>query len=158
MIKDVMRMLYYLENTKLTDCRTCGHSCYKPRTGRGRNLVPHKKIRYFPITSRLQRLFMSSKTVKHMTWHHSYDTMDKVIVHSFNGEAWKHFNNMHPQLLVESRNMHLGLCILDSIHSGYLLLPILVSRLYSRFTTCYWGCIWGYSSCFYLWSYLVLIV
>jgi hypothetical protein len=38
-------MLYCLENVKLTECRTCGHSHYKPRTSRGRTLVEHKKIR-----------------------------------------------------------------------------------------------------------------
>jgi hypothetical protein len=29
-------MLYYLENAELTECMTCGHSHYKPRTGRER--------------------------------------------------------------------------------------------------------------------------
>jgi hypothetical protein len=43
-------MLYYLENVELTEYRICGHSRYKPRTGRGRTLVTHKKLRYFPIT------------------------------------------------------------------------------------------------------------
>jgi hypothetical protein len=46
-------MLYYLENTELTECMTCGHSRYKPRTGRGKTLVAYKKLRYFPITPRL---------------------------------------------------------------------------------------------------------
>jgi len=55
-------MLYYLENTALTECITCGHSHYKPRTGRGKTLVAYKKLRYFPITPRLQRLFMSPRT------------------------------------------------------------------------------------------------
>jgi hypothetical protein len=32
-------------------------------------------------------LFMSSKTVEHMTRHHSHDTDDGVIVHPFDGEA-----------------------------------------------------------------------
>jgi hypothetical protein len=27
-----------------------------------------------------------------------------------NGEAWKHFNSVHPYFLAESRNVHLGLC------------------------------------------------
>ena len=27
-------MLYYLENAEVTECRTCGHSIYKPRTSR----------------------------------------------------------------------------------------------------------------------------
>jgi hypothetical protein len=46
-------MLFYLENVKLTECRTCEHSRYKPITGRGKTLVAHKKLRYFPITPRL---------------------------------------------------------------------------------------------------------
>jgi hypothetical protein len=62
-------MLYYLENAELTKCMTWGHSRYKPRTGRGKTLVAYKKLRYFPITPRLQRLFISPRTVEHMTWH-----------------------------------------------------------------------------------------
>jgi hypothetical protein len=62
-------MLYYLENAELTKCMTWGHSRYKPRTGRGKTLVAYKKLRYFPITPRLQRLFISPRTAEHMTWH-----------------------------------------------------------------------------------------
>jgi len=60
-------MLHYLENAEMTECMTCWHSCYKPRTGRGKTLVAYKKLRYFPITPRLQRLFMSPRTAEHMT-------------------------------------------------------------------------------------------
>ena len=38
-------MLYYLENVELTECTTCEHSRYKPRTGRGKTLVAYKKLR-----------------------------------------------------------------------------------------------------------------
>jgi hypothetical protein len=31
-------MLYNLENTKLTECKTYRHALYKPITGRGRTL------------------------------------------------------------------------------------------------------------------------
>jgi hypothetical protein len=41
-------MLYYLENAEMIECMTCGHSHYKPRTGRGKTLVAYKKLRYFP--------------------------------------------------------------------------------------------------------------
>jgi len=101
-------MLYYLENDEMTECMTCGHSRYKPRTGRGNTLVAYKKLRYFPITSRLQRLFMSPRTAEHMTWHQSHDVVDGVMVHP--SEAWKYFNSMHPHFSAESRNMHLELC------------------------------------------------
>jgi len=38
-------MLYYLENAELIECMTCGHSRYKPRTGRGKTLMAYKKIK-----------------------------------------------------------------------------------------------------------------
>ena len=61
-------MLYYLENVELIECKTCGHSRYKPILGKGKTIVAHKKLRYFSITPKLQRLFMSLKIDKHMTW------------------------------------------------------------------------------------------
>ena len=33
------------------------------------------------------------------------------MVHPSNGEAWKHFNSVHPHFSAESRNMCLGSCI-----------------------------------------------
>jgi len=64
-------MLYYLENANLTEYRICVHSWYKPRTGRRRTFVTHRKLRYFPITPKLQRLLMSQKTTtnRHDTIH-----------------------------------------------------------------------------------------
>jgi len=103
-------MLYYLENAEMTESMTCGHSRYKPRTGRGKTLVTYKKLRHFPITSRLQRLFMSPRTAEHITWHQSHDVVDGVMMYPSNGEAWKHFNSVHPHFLAESRNVRLGLC------------------------------------------------
>jgi hypothetical protein len=32
------------------------------------------------------------------------------MMHRFDGDAWKHFNSVHPQFLVEIRNVRLGLC------------------------------------------------
>jgi len=103
-------MLYYLENAEMTECMTCGHSRYKPKTSRGKTLVANKKLRYFPITPRLQRSFMSPRTAEHMTWHQSHHAVDGVMVHPSDGEAWKHFNSVHPHSSSESRNVHLGLC------------------------------------------------
>ena len=31
---------------------------------------------------------MSSKTTQHMTWHHSHDMVNGVMMHHFDGEAW----------------------------------------------------------------------
>ena len=123
-------MLYYLENAELTECMTCGHSRYKPRTGREKTLVAYKKLRYFPITLKLQRLFMSPRTAEHITWHQSHHTVDGVMVHPSNGKAWKHFNSVHPHF-----QLNQGTCILDCVQtnstlSGHLLLLILVGQLY----------------------------
>ena len=103
-------MLYYLENAEMTECMTCRHSRYKPRTGRGKTLVAYKKLWYFLITPRLQRLFMSRRTAEHMTWHQTHDVVDGVMVHPSDGEAWKRFNSVHTDFSAESRNVRLGLC------------------------------------------------
>jgi len=103
-------MLYYLENAEMTECMACGHSRYKPRTGRGKTLVAYKKVRYFSITPRLQRLFISPRTAEHMTWYQAYDVVHGVMVHPSDGEVWKLFNSVHPHFLVESRNVRFGLC------------------------------------------------
>ena len=60
-------MLYHLENDELTECMTCEHSYYKPKTSTRKTPVTYKKLRYFSITPRLQRLFMSLRTGKQMT-------------------------------------------------------------------------------------------
>ena len=103
-------MLYYLENAELAEYRTCKHYRYKPRTGSGKTLIAHTKLRHFSITHRLQRLFMSPKTCKHMTWHQSHDAVDGVMAHPSDDEAWKYFNSVHPHFSTESKNAHLGLC------------------------------------------------
>jgi hypothetical protein len=137
-------MLYYLENVEMTECLTCGHSRYKPRTGRGKTLVAYKKLRYFLITPRLQRLFMSPRTAEHITWHQAHDTVDGVMVHPSDGEAWKLFNSVHPHFSAESRNVHLGLCTDEFNPFGsfaHLLLLILVGWSYSQFITCHRECV-----------------
>jgi hypothetical protein len=53
---------------------------------------------------------MSPRTTEHMTWHQSYDVVDGVMAHPSDGEAWKHFNSVHPHFSAESRNVRLGLC------------------------------------------------
>jgi hypothetical protein len=134
-------MLYYLENVKLTECITCGHSRYKPRTGREKTLMAYKKLRYFPITPRLQRLFMSPRTAEHMTWHQSHDAVDGVMMHLSDGEARKHFNSVHPHFSVKSRNVRLGLCTDGFNPFGSFATPYSCGRSYSRFIICHRGCI-----------------
>jgi len=53
---------------------------------------------------------MSPRIAEYMTWHQSHHAVDGVMVHPSDGEAWKHFNSVHPHFSVESRNVRLGLC------------------------------------------------
>jgi len=51
---------------------------------------------------------MSLKTVEDMIRYQSYDVVNEVMVHPSEGEAWKHFNSVHPYFSAESMNVHLG--------------------------------------------------
>jgi len=68
-------------------------------------------LRYFSISHRIPKLFISSEIAEHMTWHHSYDAVDGVMVHPFDGEVWKQFNSVLPQFSMKSQNIYLGLSI-----------------------------------------------
>jgi len=45
---------------------------------------------------------MYPKIIEHIIWHQSYDAVNRVMMHHFNGEAWKQFNRMHPQFFSET--------------------------------------------------------
>ena len=55
--------LFWRENEKEEACPICKVSRWKDIVGKK---VPHKKLRYFPLKPRLQRLFMFSKTSRKM--------------------------------------------------------------------------------------------
>ena len=65
-------MLYWGEESDLSCCKICSHPRFK-RQKRGsskhKKNVSYKKMYYFPITPRLQRLYASDATAKHMRWH-----------------------------------------------------------------------------------------
>ena len=65
-------MLFWGEDIELQGCKICGHPRYKPHNDRGRKrkvLVPFKKMHYFPLIPRLQRLYASRATASEMRWH-----------------------------------------------------------------------------------------
>ncbi|XP_024964686.1 uncharacterized protein LOC112504965 [Cynara cardunculus var. scolymus] len=62
-------MLFYKHDSGLTHCRVCNESRYKTI---GRKKVPNLVLTYLLIVPRLQRLYMSPKTVKEMTWHYDH--------------------------------------------------------------------------------------
>ncbi|XP_039119063.1 uncharacterized protein LOC120255272 [Dioscorea cayenensis subsp. rotundata] len=107
-------MLYWGEDRELISCKLCGHDRYKRgRTNFGsrKTMVPYKKMFYFPLTPRLQRLYASNATAKHMRCHCEHEMeKDGVMRHCSDSPAWKHFDKMHPSFASECRNVRLGLC------------------------------------------------
>jgi len=69
--------------------------------------IPYKILRYFPLKTRLQRLFMSSKTSPLMRWHHENKANDGIMRHPVDSKAWKKFDELHQSFAVEPRNVRL---------------------------------------------------
>lgn len=106
-------MLYWREDNDKTTCKFCDHPRYKQRkrgVKKSKLEIPHRVMHYFPLTPRLQRLYASKVTAKHMRWHDEHDCTDGVMAHPSNAEAWKHFDRRYPSFASETRNVRLGLC------------------------------------------------
>lgn len=89
-------------------CLICKEPRYKLNDGKGKK-IPHKILRYFPLTPRLQRLYMSRKTAVDMRWHKGKRVDDGILRHLADGEAWKDFDRQHVVFAQEPRNVRLGL-------------------------------------------------
>ena len=102
-------MLFYGDDKDLKNCKFCNLSRYKVATHVGNNTIPRKVLRYFKITPRLQRLYMSTRTAEHMKYH-KYRTVDEgVLSHPADGEEWKEFDKTYPDFAADFRNVRLGL-------------------------------------------------
>ncbi|XP_062103806.1 uncharacterized protein LOC133814920 [Humulus lupulus] len=100
--------LFWKENKNAERCPICGHERYKFQGTKGKK-IPHKKMQYFPITPRLQRLFMSCHTSFDMRWHKEERVDTKgVLRHPADAEVWKDFDRQYPDFAKESRNVRLG--------------------------------------------------
>ncbi|KAM3395422.1 hypothetical protein P3S68_004428 [Capsicum galapagoense] len=75
----------------LTSCKFFSKPRYKRCVGScKRKLVPYKRMYYFPLIPRLQRLYASYATAANMRWHHEHKKKDGVMRHPSDFEAWKH--------------------------------------------------------------------
>ena len=57
--------LFWKEHAHLHNCPKCEEPRYKLDNGKGKK-IPHKILRYFPLTPRLKRLYMSKKIATDM--------------------------------------------------------------------------------------------
>ncbi|GKU96979.1 hypothetical protein SLEP1_g10160 [Rubroshorea leprosula] len=99
--------LYYGDKAKsLTACPVCGEPRYKRRNSAqtGKKDRPRNSLWYLPIIPRLQRLYMSRKTVEHMTWHLKSDPRNVQVGLATDGfNPWGHSSKSYfcwPVLIV----------------------------------------------------------
>lgn len=108
-------MLYWKERENDSYCHICKVSRWKldekqqeegtlPEHG-----TPAKVLRYFSLEPRLQRLFVSSKTARHMRWHEAERPKDGKLRHPAGGQAWKDFDSLHYDFALDVCNVRLGL-------------------------------------------------
>ncbi|XP_073275513.1 uncharacterized protein [Primulina huaijiensis] len=105
-------MIYWGEDDSLTECKICQHPRYRRSRRRSTNRktqTPYKKMYYFPITQRLQRLYASTATASHMRWHKEHHFDGETMTHPSDSPAWRHFDAMHPSFASEIRNVRLGM-------------------------------------------------
>ncbi|XP_028051875.1 uncharacterized protein LOC114256424 [Camellia sinensis] len=101
-------VLFWKENAHLEKCPTCQASRYRVNDSKGKK-IPHKILRYFPLTPRLRRLYMSRKMAKDMRWHNDKHVDDGVGRHPTDCKEWKEFDLHYPEFAQETRNVRLGL-------------------------------------------------
>jgi len=96
-------MLYYDNDVALTECKFCNKHRYRAKTIGTSNRYPGlvKAMFYLPIILRLQRLFASIQTASQMSWHYENKISSGMLRHPSNGEAWKHFNQVHADFSID---------------------------------------------------------
>ncbi|KAJ0597604.1 hypothetical protein HanHA89_Chr04g0156521 [Helianthus annuus] len=100
--------LFWAEHQSLQNCPVCKESRWIDPNTHGKK-VPHKKLRYFPLTPRLRRLYSSRHTAKDMIWHSTRRSEDGKMCHPVDGSSWKDFDKNYPDFSREPRNVRLGL-------------------------------------------------
>ncbi|KAJ0703729.1 putative Transposase-associated domain-containing protein [Helianthus annuus] len=134
--------LFLKENANLQTCPVCSTSRYEENS-KGRK-KPVKVLRYFPITSRLKRLYASRHTAKEMLWHDQYRTKEEgVLRHPADGKAWEHFDTTFPDFANDPRNVRLGLASDGLILSVQRVFPIVCGLLCLYHTICLLGSLWS---------------
>ncbi|XP_073113085.1 uncharacterized protein [Elaeis guineensis] len=127
-------VLFRKDKQDLQACPICHSSRWKESHDKDKKKkkIPCKILRYFPITPRLRRLFMSRHTACDMRWHKEVNNMDDdVMRHPSDGDAWKHFDREHPWFAADSRNVRLGLATdgfnpYGNLSTAYSMWPVMV--------------------------------
>ncbi|CAM8940919.1 unnamed protein product [Rhodiola kirilowii] len=74
----------------------CGEGRY--RENESKSKVPKKTLKYFPLTPKLQRLYMSPDIAAHMRWRALRKVDDpEYIRHPADGESCQIFDKEYPE-------------------------------------------------------------
>ncbi|WVZ58411.1 hypothetical protein U9M48_008687 [Paspalum notatum var. saurae] len=71
--------------------------------------APRKILRYFPLTPRLERLYMRELTSLEMRWHKVGLVRDGKLRRPADSMAWKHVDHLYPDFASDPRHVRLGL-------------------------------------------------
>ncbi|XP_057514743.1 uncharacterized protein LOC130796406 [Actinidia eriantha] len=123
-------VLFWKENAMLDRCPRCNVSRYKINCGKGKK-IPHKILRYFPLTPRLKRLFMSRIISEAMRWHMENPSDGEESRHPAHSDEWKDFDVKHPEFALEPRNVRLGLAVdgfnpFRNMSNSYSMWPVIL--------------------------------
>ncbi|XP_028055405.1 uncharacterized protein LOC114259573 [Camellia sinensis] len=129
-------VLFWKENAHLEKCPTCQASRYRVNDSKGKK-IPHKILRYFPLTPRLRRLYMSRKTAKDMRWHSDKRVDDGVGRHPADCKEWKEFDLYYPEFAQETCNVRLGLATdrfnpFGNMSTSYSMWPVILCPITSH--------------------------
>ena len=89
-------ILYRKEHADLSECPKCGVSRWRQKKRPAVSVrlasvavekIPAKILRYFPLTKRLQRFYMTKDMAKNMRWHSECRTDDGKLRHPADAEA-----------------------------------------------------------------------
>ena len=95
---------------KVVSCPECGLSRWKLKIDQTVNDgQPAKVLWYFPIISRLRRLFKSAKTAEMLTWHDDKRSQDGKMRHPTDSPTWKLIDYKCPKFARDPRNLRTGL-------------------------------------------------
>ncbi|KAH7862543.1 hypothetical protein Vadar_006287 [Vaccinium darrowii] len=110
LLKYVIEVFNMKENATLDRCPKCNVSRYETNCGRG-NKIARKVLRYFPLTPRLKRLFMTRMIAEYMRWHMDNPGDGDESRHPAHGDEWKDFDVKYLEFAHEARIVRLGLAI-----------------------------------------------
>ncbi|XP_030936487.1 uncharacterized protein LOC115961691 [Quercus lobata] len=122
--------LFWKENENLDKCPVCEVPRYKDTRTQDKK-IPHKVLRYFPLTPRLRRLYMSGQRAKDMRWYMDKRVDDGIMRHLADSEEWKEFDMQHPDFALKPRNVRLGLATdgfnhFGNMNNNYSMWPVIL--------------------------------